>query len=608
MMPASVAAAGLAPNSTESAPPAGEATGTLLSSSRSLDPIVLIAAVPPVITVALDQHALSYDSTTNTAPIAVTATPTSAVAPWQYAFAVRGTIVGSGSSNDSSVTVTLVNNCSITSQSVTVSITDAAGSTAIGAGTLDRSLCPPPPNVPHASDHILAGPTLTENSFIDRLQAVSSPALNEGRAIYRALTAAGVNPAFALGMFHAESHSGTLGYAVTTRNWGNILYYSWEAAYGAVPYSPGHGYTYARYPTWLAGAEAYASLLDRYDGWGYLTVSSASAHWLGTIEGSARQLTYLNNITSVMSILPDDAVPSMVSLTSPARSGANVAMKWTAKDNVGVVGYQVRVRKGTGAWSVPEATTQTDRVVTLTSGVWTVGVRATDAAANWSSWRSATVAVDAEAPTMVNLVTPSVVRSANGVFTASWNASDNVGVSGYQWRLRRNADGSWSGAYGTTARSRDLRLPAGPWYLGVRARDAVGNWSDWRVSRVVVPVDDRSFAFSSRAARLTGSVFYRGTLTISSRAGASMSTTFSGVALYVIGTSGPAYGRMRITIDGISSFVDTGTYRGSRATMTRNRVILFSTGLSAGSHRLTITVAGTTSRPAIAIDALAFAG
>ena len=577
------------------------------AASPSATSVAPTPALTPAIAVALDQHALSYDPISNTASIAVTATPTAAVAPWQYAIAVRGTVVNSGSSSDSSVTATVVNNCSITSQSVTVSITDAAGSTGGAAGTLDRSLCPPPPNVPHAADHIKAGPTLTENSFVDRLRAVSSPALAEGRAIYRVLTAAGVNPAFALGMFHAESHSGTLGYAVTTRNWGNILYYSWEAAYGAVPYAPGNGYTYARYPTWLAGAEAYASLIDRYDGWGYITVSSASAHWLGTIEGSARHLTYLRNITAVMSILPDDAVPSMLSLTVPVRSRANVAVSWTAKDNVGVVGYQLRMRLGSGAWSVPNATTQAAQTVTLTSGTWTIGVRATDAAANWSPWRYAIVVVDAGAPTMVNLTAPSVVRSVTGVFTASWSASDNVAVTGYQWRVRRNANGSWSGPSATTARSRDFRLAAGSWYLGVRARDAVGTWSDWRQIRVVVPVDDRSYKFSSGTARLTGSYYYRGTLTMSSRAGASLTTTVSGVAFYVIGSSGPAYGRMRITIDGASTVIDTGYYHGTRARIVRNRVVLFSKALSAGTHRVTITVVGTRYRPTVAIDGLALA-
>jgi len=106
------------------------------------------------------QSGVSYDSTTNKARVRVTITPTNAVDPWRYVVAVRGTTVVSGSVTGSSVAVTITNDCSITTQSVTSTITDAQNRTASAASTLDRSLCPPPPDYPHARDHIIAGPTL----------------------------------------------------------------------------------------------------------------------------------------------------------------------------------------------------------------------------------------------------------------------------------------------------------------------------------------------------------------------------------------------------------------------------------------------------------------
>ena len=118
-------------------------------------------------------------------PREVTINASGAAVPWRYAVAVRGTTVATGSTSNASVAVTVTNNCSITTQSVTSTVTDARGRTAGTAATLDRSLCPPPPNVPHAADRILAGPTLTETSFVDWLRAVGSPALSEGRSIYR---------------------------------------------------------------------------------------------------------------------------------------------------------------------------------------------------------------------------------------------------------------------------------------------------------------------------------------------------------------------------------------------------------------------------------------
>lgn len=562
----------------------------------------------PGLAVSMSQVATSYASATNRAQIRVTVTPSGAVAPWSYTVAVRGTTVASGTSSASDVSVNVTNNCSITTQSVTAQVTDGSGRTAGTAATLDRSLCPPPPAHPHARDRIIAGPTLTENSFVDRLRAVGSPALAEGRAIYRTLVGAGVNPAFALGTFHAESHSGTRGYAIITKNWGNILFYSWEVPYGATPYAPGNGYTYAKYPTWLASVRAYAALLNRYQTSGYTTVSSASARWLGTIEGSDRHLRYLTNITNVMRILPDDAVPVMTGLTVPATSRASVPISWSARDNLAVTGYQVRARRGSAAWSPIESTTQRSRTITLTGGSWTVAVRAADAAGNWSSWRYGKVVVDAGIPTMTGLrSSQTVVRSVDARFTVVWSASDNVGIARYQWRTRRSPDGAPSVATTTTSRRGVFRLGAGTWYLDVRARDAVGNWSAWRTISVIVPSDDRAFSFSAGTTRRTNTAAYRGTLTTTNVKDAQLVvTSVDGNGFYLVGRVGPAYGRLQVDVDGVATIIDTGFFHGTRATSYHDRVLLFSTRFAAGSHTVTITNLASTGRPTIVIDGLDF--
>ncbi len=302
------------------------------------------------------QRSTTYNASTNVAQVLVTVTVTGGTAPWQYAIAVRGTVVASGSTSNPVISATVTNNCSISTQSITASVTDSTAQTAGAAASLDRGLCPPPPNVPHAADHIIAPPTLSQASFVDRLRATGSPALGEGNAIYTTLVTAGVNPAFALGTFQAESGSGTKGYAVTTKNWGNILYYSWEADFGAVPYAPGNGYTYAKYPTWLASVRAYAQLLTWYNASGYTTVSSASAHWLGTVEGSARHLTYLNNITAVMSILPYDA-------------GAPVRIfdtRWGTGPTGALVSGKPRTFQVTGRGGVPATALAVTGILTVT--------------------------------------------------------------------------------------------------------------------------------------------------------------------------------------------------------------------------------------------------
>ena len=86
---------------------------------------------------------------------------------------------------------------------------------------------------------------------------------------------------------------------------------------------------------------------------------------------------------------------------------------------------------------------------------------------------------------------------------------------------------------------------------------------------------------------------YRGTITTTSRTGASLTTSFTGTGLYLIGRAGPAYGRFRVTVDGRSTVVDAGLYAGKRATSVHVRVLLFSAGLVAGDHTVTITWTGT---------------
>jgi hypothetical protein len=60
-----------------------------------------------------------------------------------------------------------------------------------------------------------------------------------------------------------------------------------------------------------------------------------------------------------------------------------------------VAGYQVKRRKGSRPWSARMSVTSVRTVLPLTSGTWTIAVRARDVAGNWSRWRVDTVKVDA---------------------------------------------------------------------------------------------------------------------------------------------------------------------------------------------------------------------
>jgi uncharacterized protein YkwD len=213
-------------------------------------------------------------------------------------------------------------------------------------------------------------------------------------------------------------------------------------------------------------------------------------------------------------------------------------------------------------------------------------------------------APDTTAPTMTDLAAPSLVTSAARTFTVTFAASDDVAVTGYELRTRRGSAGAWSAPMVQAARSRTFRgLAAGTWYIGVRALDVAGNPSEWRETAVVIPTDDRAWSFSAGTVRRTGGAYIRGTATSTATAGATMRISFSGSTFSLVGTAGPAYGRLRVTLDGHSYTVDTGSYRGARATGNHYRVVLFSRSLAAGRHVAVITCLATPGRRTISIDA-----
>lgn len=213
---------------------------------------------------------------------------------------------------------------------------------------------------------------------------------------------------------------------------------------------------------------------------------------------------------------------------------------------------------------------------------------------------------DETAPSMTGLTAPAVVTTTNGSFVTAWSATDDRAVSGYVVWIRKGS-GAWSEQPAQTAPSKTFKgLSSGTWHVGVRARDAAGNWSDFRQVTVLVPRDDRAWAFSSDNARRTGSSFINGTDTRTSRAGAKMTVRFSGSSFVVIGTTAVSHGRLRVVIDGRAYTIDEGYYRGSRATGTHYRVVLLSKTLANRAHTVVITCLGTRGRPTIDVDAVAW--
>jgi uncharacterized protein YkwD len=217
-----------------------------------------------------------------------------------------------------------------------------------------------------------------------------------------------------------------------------------------------------------------------------------------------------------------------------------------------------------------------------------------------------TPVVDETAPSLTGLTAPSIVTSANRSFVASWTATDDLTLADYVVWIRKG-NGAWSTGTIQSAASKTFSgLAPGTWHVRVQARDAAGNRSNFRETAVIVPRDDRAWAFSSGTTRRTGGNFVKGTATTTYRAGARMTIKFSGASFVLIGTSAVKHGRMRVVIDGRAYVVDEGYYKGSRAKSTHNRVILLSKTLTNKAHTVVITCLGTSGRPTIDIDAVAW--
>ena len=203
------------------------------------------------------------------------------------------------------------------------------------------------------------------------LSAHGSPALGEAQAIYNEFVATGFNLEIALGQFAAESAYGTKGYAVTTKSWGNQLYASWLSGH-AVPYSPGNGYTYARFASWADSVTwGYIPLMTAYNKAGYTTLGTMAAHWLGATVGDARWTAYTNNIMNAMKanmpttsgdteVNPVTQEPGLICdcasggtlYADEARTSVIVAT-WSGAKNVGLYGVPYSLTTGASASLAP---------------------------------------------------------------------------------------------------------------------------------------------------------------------------------------------------------------------------------------------------------------
>lgn len=188
---------------------------------------------------------------------------------------------------------------------------------------------------------------------------------------------------------------------------------------------------------------------------------------------------------------PDTTPPATPSVSFEGISATAATAEWSAADNVAVTIYRYRINSGSWQNVGPLTSRPLTELTCYTQ--YTVQVQARDAAELWSSTGSGTFrTLDGCPPGAPGSATVSNITTTTA--TATWTAaSDNVGVTAYQYR---RTGSNWT-QVGSSVYSASLSgMSAGTQYtFEVMARDAAGNWG---------PVRSKTFTTNIWPAKPTG--------------------------------------------------------------------------------------------------------
>jgi subtilisin family serine protease len=178
----------------------------------------------------------------------------------------------------------------------------------------------------------------------------------------------------------------------------------------------------------------------------------------------------------------------------------------------------------------------------------------------------------------------------------SWAAATDPSsaIGGYE--VQSSIDGgAWSGSTSYAAGVRSVattHLVGQRYQYQVRARDAVGNWSDWApgaiVTGTIAQETSGSVAYGGTWTRYSYTLASGGTVRYASSTSARAKLTFSGSGVAIVGPMAPKRGSARVYVDGV--------YQGAfwfRSTTARNRQTIYSIAFpSSGAHTIELRPVG----------------
>lgn len=190
-----------------------------------------------------------------------------------------------------------------------------------------------------------------------------------------------------------------------------------------------------------------------------------------------------NRTTAAVALGEDTTPPNAPTLlVAHAVSTTRIDLTWAAQsDNIGVTGYRLERCTNAGCASFAQigtltATSYSD-IGRTPSTTYVYRVAARDAAGNWSDYSAVGSATTHDEPPDTTPPgapgTPAFSNINMTSATASWAAAtDNVGVSGYEYRLNQ---GSWQTLGNLLSVGLTGLAPATGYTLEVRAQGAAGN-------------------------------------------------------------------------------------------------------------------------------------
>ncbi len=189
----------------------------------------------------------------------------------------------------------------------------------------------------------------------------------------------------------------------------------------------------------------------------------------------------------------------------------------------------------------------------------------------------------------------------------SWPAATDPSsaIAGYEVERRSNG-GPWSGTTSVAGTTRSVLLGGLDLTVThrfrIRARDSVGNWSPWAesIDYAFRTVGDRSSSLTysgtwKRAAVASATNQVR---TTSTRAGASVRTTFTGRGIALVMPRSSIRGKVTVYVDGVKvATVDTYS-----KTAEARRVVWAKRWSTVATRRVVVRVSGTSRRPTVSLD------